>query len=298
MSTEPIETTPVPNEEEPQVFSVARDVNGTHFNRRNFIEKAALTTAAVTVISSGCTLPIPGLGGNVDVQATVDSAMSATENARKVTEMALKEQQQAQVQAEATQAQPDTPIPTRTPRPTKTETPIPATPTLENTATPTGINATIKGDNVNFRSGPGTSYTPITRLPMGSRITIVGRLDDSSWVAIALSDPKKQGSFVHGWIKTNLINVNMADVKALPVIKDIPPTPTPMPGRYGKTGAGQKGMDYTFTDEYGNIYDYNLPCGSSLPLGADCTCNCVTVPTLCACVDNSGCNPIHYWYPN
>jgi hypothetical protein len=297
MTTEPIETLPAANEEEPQVFSVARDVNGTHFNRRNFIEKAAVASAAVTVLTSGCTLPIPGMA-SVDVQATVNSAMSATENSRKVTEMAQKEnEQQSQSQAKPTVSQ-DTPAPTRTPRPTSTDTPVPPSPTIENTPTVVGLNATIKGDNVNFRAGPGTGYTPITRLPMGSRITIIGRLDDSSWVAIALSDPKKQGSFVHGWIKTNLINVSMVDVKALPVIKDIPPTPTPMPGRYGKVGQGQTGMDYSFTDEYGNVYNYNLPCGSILPIGAQCTCNCVTVPTLCACVDNSGCNPIHYWYPN
>jgi hypothetical protein len=169
------------------------------------------------------------------------------------------------------------------------------------TPTPVGINSTIKGDNVNFRSGPSTAYTPITRLPMGASVLLVGRLEDGTWVAVALADPKKPGTMVYGWIKTNLINTTGIDLKNLPIIKDIPPTPTPLPGRYGNTGAGQTGLDYTITDQYGNVYNYNLPCGASLPLGATCTCNCVTVPRTCSCVDHSGgcsCNPIHYWYPN
>lgn len=52
---------------------------------------------------------------------------------------------------------------------------------------------------------------------------------------------------------------------------------------------------------------YTLPCGSPIPAGAVCTCNCVTAPpiescscdtvctcdTVCSCVGAS-----HYWYPN
>jgi sugar lactone lactonase YvrE len=46
---------------------------------------------------------------------------------------------------------------------------------------------------------------------------------------------------------------------------------------------------------------YSLPCGSPLPSGAVCTCNCVP-GTGCTCVNNTGggcsCDSVTYWYPN
>jgi WD40 repeat protein len=40
---------------------------------------------------------------------------------------------------------------------------------------------------------------------------------------------------------------------------------------------------------------YTVPCGTPLPPGAVCTCNCVpgNVCAHCSCVGQS-----HYWYPN
>lgn len=278
------------NEEEPQVFSVARDIHGSQFNRRDFIEKAVVTSAAVTVVAAGC---VPKGVSPEDVQA----AIQATQNASKLTEI-------AGVEVEKVVEPTGTPVPTNTSTATRvpTETKVPPTATVTQTPKPKGIDTTIKGDNVNFRSGPGTGYAPITRLPQGAPITLTGRLADSSWVGVALADPKRKGVTVQGWIKTNLVNTTGIDIKSLPVVTDIPPTPTPLPGKYGNTAAGQTGIDYTFTDEYGNVYNYTLPCGSTVPAGATCTCNCVTVPTNCSCVDHTAggcsCDVVHYWYPN
>ena len=289
MEKENFETVPSENEEEPQVFSVARDVNGSHFNRRDCIEKAVVTSAAVTVVAAGCA---PRGVSPEDVQA----AIQATENAGKLTEI-------AGVSVEKEVAQPtDTPSPTNTATSVPTNTREPATATVTRTPKPKGIETTIKGDNVNFRSGPGTGYAPITRLPQGAPITLTGRLADSSWVGVALADPKRQGVVVQGWIKTNLVNTTGKDIQSLPVVTDIPPTPTPLPGRYGNTKPGTTGIDYSYTDEYGNVYNLSLSCGSTIPPGATCTCNCVTVPVSCSCVDHSAggctCDVVHYWYPN
>lgn len=296
MANEPKEPMQPENEGEPQVFSVVRDINGTQFRRRDFIEKAIVTTAAVSVIATGCSSP--SSASKVDVQATVNSAISATENSSKVTQVAAAEATKAIEPPKAT----ETSLPDPTDTPVPTDTPIPATPTLTSTPKPQGIEFTIKGDTVNFRSGPGTGYAPITRLEFGTIIHLTSRLADSSWVGVAFGNPKKPGTFVEGWIKTNLVDTRGKDISSLPVITNIPPTPTPLPGKGGNTKPGEKGLDYQYTDEYGNTYNLNLPCGSTLPAGSVCTCNCVTVPRTCSCVDNTpagcSCNPIHYWYPN
>jgi len=298
MENELVESTQPEKPEEPQVFTVARDINGTQFKRREFIEKAVITTAAVSVVVSGCS--IPSAVTKPDVDATVNAAIIATDNSKKVTAIAAVEIEKTAVpptaEASATMASSATPVPT--------DTPVPATSTVTPTPPPAGIETTISGDNVNFRSGPGTGYAPITRLPYGALVRMVSRLADSSWVGVALADPKKPGAFVEGWIKTNLLNTKGKDIHSLPVITNIPPTPTPLPGKYGNTSPGEKGIDYTYTDQYGNVYNYALPCGAAIPAGATCTCNCVTVPRTCSCVEHSSspggcsCNPIHYWYPN
>ncbi|MFC2158091.1 WD40 repeat domain-containing protein [Acidobacteriota bacterium] len=38
---------------------------------------------------------------------------------------------------------------------------------------------------------------------------------------------------------------------------------------------GKEGITYTAQDQYGRIITYYLPCGSPIPSGAVCTCNCV-----------------------
>jgi len=296
MEKEKIQPVSPENEEEPQIFSVARDVNGNQFNRREFIEKAVVTSAAVTVVAAGCS-PKPTVSPD-----QVQEAIKQTQQGQAPAETANEPVAQA---VEPT----STPAPTNTATKVPTKTPVPPTRTITPTPTPEGVESTVNGDNINFRSGPGTVYPAITRLPRGTKVLLTGRLADSSWVAVSLSDPKKPGSFVLGWIKTTLVTATAKEVESLPIVYDIPPTPTPLPGRYGTTGAGQRGIDYKYTDTYGNIYTYTMPCGSAIPDGAVCTCNCVSVPANCDCVghtepscscvgDTCTCNTVHYWYPN
>jgi hypothetical protein len=284
------------NEEEPQIFSVARDVNGNQFNRREFIEKAVVTSAAVTVVAAGCN-PKPTVSADM-----VQEAIKQTQQAQGAAGSSNEPAAQA---VEPTSP----PAPTNTATKVPTKTPVPPTATITPTPTPEGVESSVTGDNINFRSGPGTGYPAITRLNRSMKILLTGRLADSSWVAVSLADPKKPGSFVLGWVKTTLVTATAKEVESLPIVYDIPPTPTPLPGRAGTTGAGQKGIDYKYTDTYGNVYTYTLPCGSAIPAGATCTCNCVTVPAGCSCVgdtepscscvgDTCTCNSVHYWYPN
>lgn len=69
---------------------------------------------------------------------------------------------------------------------------------------------------------------------------------------------------------------------------------------------GKKAMQYTYTNQYGHTITYALPCGSPIPPGAICTCNCVpgtyvSPPSpswhggggrICTCVPVCTCVPI------
>jgi hypothetical protein len=72
------------------------------------------------------------------------------------------------------------------------------------------------------------------------------------------------------------------------------------------------GITYLETDSSGQKVQRTLPCGSSIPTGAVCVCNCVAgsyVAPACSCVGHTvcscdghttgGCSVVsHYWHPN
>ncbi len=78
-------------------------------------------------------------------------------------------------------------------------------------------------------------------------------------------------------------------------------TTTTVPPREGTVPPGENGIELDIEGR-----TYTLPCGSPIPAGATCTCNCVDVPS-CSCVGDTGCSCVghsscatvsHYWYPN
>jgi len=189
-------------------------------------------------------------------------------------------------------AKPD-PTKTSTAKPTATKTPVP-------TETPEPEVRVIE-DSVNFRTGPATNYYVVRVLALGERIILLGRLSDNSWFFGKTTDGEE------GWIKATLIDLSGISINDLPIKTPpptpIPPKPTDVPGEQGNVAPGETGIEYTYIDSSGRTITYTLPCGSPIPAGAVCTCNCVTVPAAgCSCDGYVSCTcdavTSHYWYPN
>ena len=253
--------------EEPHIYAVKR--NGKNgLSRREFLQISTVSALAASL--AGCDALSKG----------VDEIMNGGEARPTVTNRPSDTPQPTH-----------TPQPTDTPQPTATATPT-RTPTNSPTATAITFDATVRTNGTNVRSGPGTYYTRVAQVDSGDIVTLIGRLDDSSWFQVFTP------LHVLGWMRADLINHNNQPVDTLPVV-EAPPTPTPMPGREGTTRAGETGIDYEYTDIYGNVYTFTLPCGSPIPPGAVCICNCVTVPVACTCHTICTCDSeSHYWYPN
>jgi hypothetical protein len=82
-----------------------------------------------------------------------------------------------------------------------------------------GPTATVKGATINIRGGPGTNYPIIGSAKKGQTFEIKGKNADGSWLQICCVKEKP------GWVSTPLVTVT-GDLKAVPVVKDIPPPPT------------------------------------------------------------------------
>ncbi len=108
-----------------------------------------------------------------------------------------------------------TPIPSRTPQPTLTltpsESPIPPTPsnTFTPSATPPILGSVVSLQSINVREGPGVNFAAIEALKPASRVEILGRNNDGTWLNIRMEDGNE------GWVSSELIRLQ--------------PTTTPFP---------------------------------------------------------------------
>jgi hypothetical protein len=112
------------------------------------------------------------------------------------------------------------PTPTIAPSPTNTAT---FTPTPTDTASPTATatplpNGTVVGA-IRLRAGPGLEYPGGAQLAGGETATPLGRTAETGWLLIALTDGTQ------GWLPADKFQL-AADSPDLPIITDIPPTPT------------------------------------------------------------------------
>ena len=100
-----------------------------------------------------------------------------------------------------------TPIPTRTPLPTLTFTPsettIPPTPsdTPPPTATPPILGSVVSLQSINMRSGPGVNFSALSALKPATRVQILGRNTDGTWLNIRMEDGSE------GWVSSDLIRL-------------------------------------------------------------------------------------------
>lgn len=86
-------------------------------------------------------------------------------------------------------------------------------PTVTPTSTPSVILASSKGQPVNCRFGPGTSYAVIGALLIGMRAEMIGRNEDSSWWYVRNpTDPSTSC-----WLSAEFV-ATTGNVDALPVV--------------------------------------------------------------------------------
>ena len=74
-----------------------------------------------------------------------------------------------------------------------------------------GVKATVTGDLVNLRSGPGTAYGVVGRAKIGETVTAIGKNADGSWLQVTAGGKK-------GWVSSQLVNA-AGSVACLPVVK-------------------------------------------------------------------------------
>lgn len=167
-------------------------------------------------------------------------------------------------------------------------------PTSTNTPDPTP-RVIMKYFGVNLRSGPGApNYPEIKELAIDEVLEVIARNGDGSWFRV------KTETGDIGWVSAAVVTFDFS-IENIPIETNIPTpppstaTPSTPPGKQGTVAPGKRGINYTIGGK-----TYTLPCGSSLPDGAVCVCNCVTAPRACACVGHCSCDSqgSHYWYPN
>lgn len=96
--------------------------------------------------------------------------------------------------------------------------PIPATPLPETTPS----LSSVVDNNVNVRSGPGTSYSVLGKLVPGETLAITGKTRLADWWRVCCLSEQE------GWIVARLVQAK-GPMEQVPVVDDLPPTPTPRP---------------------------------------------------------------------
>lgn len=114
-----------------------------------------------------------------------------------------------------------TPIPSRTALPTQTLTPsetsIPPTPSNSPTpsATPPILGSVVSLQSINVREGPGVNFAALEALRPATRVEILGRNGDGTWLNIRLEDGKE------GWVAAELIRIQPTST-AFPTLTSSP----------------------------------------------------------------------------
>ncbi len=126
--------------------------------------------------------------------------------------------------ATATDAATDTPEPTATPTSSPTDTPAP-TATSTSTPTATPVLASTIPDRVNVRTGPGTAYDVVAKIPSGTSLSVLMKDASGEWLQVLV-----EGVDEPVWIAKRLVEADGEALDQAPVATPAPtPTPTPTP---------------------------------------------------------------------
>jgi hypothetical protein len=80
--------------------------------------------------------------------------------------------------------------------------------------------ATVKGQSINVRLGPGTNFSILAGAQGGQSFDVTGRNADSSWLRVCCFDGKQ------GWLSAALVTTD-SNIKAVTVPADMPTAPNP-----------------------------------------------------------------------
>ena len=122
-------------------------------------------------------------------------------------------------------------------------------------ANPNQANAAVIQQQLNIRSGPGTSFNSIGTLNPQDVVNLTGKDANGAWLQIEFS----AGPEGKGWV--NAAFVQVTDVDSLPIVSDsgavlgtgtpadtpLPPTPTVVPAPMDNDSAQAPAMNVTFS---------------------------------------------------
>jgi hypothetical protein len=282
-------------EEEPQVFAVKKDLTGWRFSRRDFlVATGGAVAAAVAGAAAGCQ-------GQEETATPTDVPPTAADTP-------VPTEPPTTAPTDTPTATPtDTPTPTRTPKPTKTPTPTatptPTLPAARFVADVTIPDGTVMSPGQTFVKtwrvensgivpwGEGTQLVFASGAQMGATSPIaVGDLAPGETVDISagMVAPAASGKHAGRW------RLQAADGTAMMTLSVNIELPE-LPGQPGEVSPGETGINLTGPGGETRT----MPCGSPIPPGWTCVCNCVTAPPACGCVGHCTCDrqSTHYWYP-
>jgi uncharacterized protein YraI len=97
---------------------------------------------------------------------------------------------------------------------------VEAAPVVEGSVTE--ATATVSTGRLNVRAGPGVSYTIVTRIDLGTGITLTGRNASATWVRVRLANS------IEGWVSARYIqaSVPIADLIVVSGPSNPPAAPT------------------------------------------------------------------------
>jgi len=304
-------------EQEPQVYAVQKDLTGGtspsggwQFSRREFLAAASLAAAAtVAGPMAGCASPPPSYAPTAPQPTDASPPMPTV-----------------MPTPTAMPTSTDTPTPTATLTPTPTATLTP-TPTLTGTPTQTPTPELPKAAFVADVTIPdGTVMEPGQKFVKTWKVKNIGGVDwgkgttlvfaigtqmggaspvavanvkpgDAADISVNLVAPSNTGKYTGEWALRAGNGMQMLSVTVIIFVA------SPQALQPGQEGVKIEMSGRTMT----------LPCGSAIPSGWVCTCNCVTAPPACSCVGHTACSCDrvctcdtvctcegygHYWHPN